>query len=104
MLRPKIREQRRLSRDRGDRIPIDFRELNLLQGRRLGLEAEKGGAVADIAEEKEGGDGDDEEQNGYYSVEIFREPCGEIEAFGLGEAMRMESGERSDLGFGGFRR
>lgn len=68
------------------------------------MEAEKGGAIADIAEEKEGGDGDDQEQNRDYLVAIFREPCGEIEALRLGEAMRVESRQCSDLGFGGFRR
>lgn len=56
-----------------------------------GLEALKGGGVADVAEEEESGDGSDQEEEGDDFVEIFGGPCGEIEVFGAGEARRMES-------------
>jgi len=43
-------------------------------------------------EEEEGGDGGDEEQDGDDLVEILGDPCGEIEALGLREAVWVECG------------
>lgn len=88
----KIRVRGRLIENGFDRIPIDLGEMDLVELLGLGFEAEECGGVADIAEEEEGCDGGDEEANCDDFVEILRDPCREIEAFGFREAtIWMES-------------
>lgn len=68
------------------------------------LEAEESCRVADIVEEQNRGYRDYEEADGENLVKILRQPCGEIEALGLGESMIPMQGRegRSDLGLGRF--
>lgn len=80
-----------------------MREFDLIKALGFVFVGNESSGIRNVAEEEKSSDRGDEERKGDDLVEVVGEPCGEIEVFGLREAIWAQRMKRSDVGFRGFR-